>query len=201
MNKIFFQWLKINSLLFAGCFIVTWLVTLFLPDVMLAFGRRWGAYMIAIAPTILDPVEKKGLFVNILIFNVWGTLIRFLASFFFLAPLIAGISGIFYSIGLISAIERGVEPVWHSPVLIAIEVVTILLTITVASALGTEIFGVQPARKDCINFWKNNVKRLSPKREKGFKEVFNEHKRGLYVFFVVVFVLLILGAWIEVYPR
>ncbi len=129
-----------------------------------------------------------------------GTLIRFLASLFFLAPLLAVISGIFYPIGLISAIERGVKPMWHSPVLIAIEVVTILLTITVASALATEIFGVQPTRKDYIDFWKKNLKTLFSKRERSPKEVFNENKKELAIFFVVIFVLLVLGTWIEVYP-
>jgi len=88
MDKIFLQWLKINGLLFAGAFVVTSLVTLLFPDVLLTFGRRWGAYTIAVAPTVLDPIEKKGLFVNILVFNVLGTLIRFLASLFFLAPLL-----------------------------------------------------------------------------------------------------------------
>lgn len=200
MDKIFFQWLKINGLLFAGAFMMTSLVMLLFPDALLAFGRRWSAYTIAVAPTVLDPIEKKGLFVNILIFNVWGTLIRFLASLFFLAPLIAVISGVFYSIGLISAIERDVEPVWHSPVLIVIEVLTILLTITVASALATEIFDVQPARKDYIDFWRKNLKTLFPERERSFKEVFNENKKELAVFVVVIFVLLVLGVWIELYP-
>lgn len=196
----FFQWLIINSLFLAGAFIVTSLVTLLFPDALLAFGRRWGAYTIAVAPTVLDPVEKKGLFVNILTFNVLGTLIRFLASLFFLAPLIAIISGIFYSIGLISAIERGIEPAWHSPVLIVIEVLTILLTIAFASALATEIFGVKPERKSYIDFWKKNLKTLFPERERSFNDVFKENKKELVVFAVVVFVLLVLGAWIEVYP-
>jgi len=113
--------------------------------------------------------------------------------------LLAVISGIFYPIGLISATERGVGPMWHSPVLIVIEVVTILLTITVASALATEIFGVQPARKDYIDFWKKNLKTLFPERERSLKEVFNENKKELAIFFVVIFVLLVLGALIEVY--
>lgn len=199
-KRIFFQWLIINSLFLAGAFIVTSLVTLLFPDALLAFGRRWGAYTIAVAPTVLDPVEKKGLFVNVLTFNVLGTFIRFLASLFFLAPLIAAISGVFYSIGLISAIERGVEPVWHSPVLIVIEVLTILLTIAFASALATEIFGVQPERKSYIDFWKKSLKTLFPERERSFNDVFKENKKELAVFAVVVFVLLVLGAWIEVYP-
>ena len=53
-------------------------------------------------------------------------LLYFIASLFFLAPLIAIISGTFYSLGLMSAIDHFVKgaiwyPLWHSPVLISTE--------------------------------------------------------------------------------
>ncbi len=119
MNKqIFVNWLRINVLWFIGAFSVALLLALLFPDTLLGFVRSWGAYTLAVGPTVLEQTSKEALFVNILTKNVFMTILYFLASLLFLAPLIAIISGTFYSLGLLSAIERGVVPVWHSPILI-----------------------------------------------------------------------------------
>ena len=47
------------------------------------------------------------------------------------------------AVGFMSAIEREVAPVWHSLILITTEVSFILLTITFASSIASEIFGVR----------------------------------------------------------
>ena len=114
-RKIFLNWLKINIQFFMGAFFVALLLELLFPDTMLGFIRRWGAYSRAVELTLLEPTSKKALFVNILTKNSFMTLLYFIASLFFLAPLLAIMSGIFYSLGLMSAIERGVKPFWHSP--------------------------------------------------------------------------------------
>jgi len=112
MNKqIFVNWLRINVLWFIGAFSVALLLALLFPDTLLGFVRSWGAYTLAVGPTVLEQTSKEALFVNILTKNVFMTILYFLASLLFLAPLIAIISGTFYSLGLLSAIERGVVPV------------------------------------------------------------------------------------------
>lgn len=200
-RTIFLGWLKINTLFFAGAFIVAFLLALLFPDAMLAFVRRWGAHVIAHAPIVLDPATKKGLFINVILTNIRAVLLFFAASLFFIAPLLAVLVGIFYSLGLVSAIERGVTPLWHSPVLIAIEVMFILLTITFASTLATEIFGVNPERKEFITYWKTNWKKLFPEQKRSWRTVLKENKKEIIAFIIVVVTLILLGAYIEVFVQ
>jgi hypothetical protein len=203
-KQIFMKWLKINGLFFVGAFIVALLLAFLFTDTMLGFVRSWGAYGNSVSPTVLEPTSKTGLFINILTKNSFMTILYFLASLLFLAPLIAIMSGIFYSLGLMSAIDHFVKgeiwyPLWHSPVLISIEVSFILLAITFASALATEIFGVKPERKEIMNFWKKNWKKLSPEQKRNWSVVFKENKKELILFSVVILALLLFGAWFEVW--
>jgi len=197
-RKIFLNWLKINILFFMGAFIVALLSALLFPDTMLEFVRKWGAYTRTVGPTVLKPTSNEALFVNILTKNSFMTILYFLASLFFFAPLLAIIGGTFYSLGLMSAIGRGVVPFWHSPILITIEVSFILLTITFASVLGTEIFGVKPERNEIMDFWKKNWKRLFPEQKRNWRVVFEENKKELILFTVIILALLLFGAWFEV---
>jgi hypothetical protein len=197
-RKIFLKWLKNNILFFMGAFIIALFLALLFPDTMLGFVRRWGAYIRTVGPTVLEPTSKEALFVNILTRNSFMTILYFLASLLFFAPLLAIIGGTFYSLGLMSAIERGVVPLWHSPVLITIEVSFILLTITFASALGAEIFGVKPERDEIMDFWKKNWKRLFPEQKRNWRVVFKEKKNELILFIVMILALLLFGAWFEV---
>ena len=181
-----------------GAFIVALLLASLFPDTMLGFVRKWGAYIRTVGPTALEPTSKEALFVNILTKNGFMTILYFLASLLFFAPLLAIIGGTFYSLGLMSAIERGVVPYWHSPILITIEVSFILLTITFASALGTEIFGVKPGRIEIMDFWRKNWKRLFPEQKRNWRVVFKENKKELVLFIVIILALLLFGALFEV---
>jgi hypothetical protein len=194
---VFFKWLKINLLLFAGAFIVALIAALIFPDAMLSFARRWGSFPLALSETISEPVSREGLFANILIVNSFTTLLKFAASLIFLAPLFSLVSGVFYSLGLFSAIERGIEPVWHSPVLIVVETTFSLLAMSFGSALASEIFGTKPQIRGVINFWKKNWNKLSPVQEKKWNLVFGENKREIAVVIAIVFALIVVGAWIE----
>jgi len=197
-RKIFLKWLKINILFFMGAFIGALLSALLFPETMLEFIRKWGAYTRTVGQTVLKPTTKEALFINILTKNSFMTILYFLASLFYFAPLLAIIGGTFYSLGLISAIEHGVVPFWHSPILIATEVSFILLTITFASALGTEIFGVKPERNEIMDFWKKNWKRIFPEQKRKWRVVFKENKRETILFTVIILALLLFGAWFEV---
>jgi hypothetical protein len=197
-RKIFLKWLKINILLFSGAFIVALILALLFPDTMRGFVRKWGAYSRAVGPTVLEPTSREALFVNILTKNSFMTILYFLASLLFFAPLLAIIGGTFYSLGLMSAIRRGVVPFWHPPILITIEVSFILLTITFASALGTKIFSVKPERNEIMDFWKKNWKRLFPEQKRNWRVVFKENKKELILFIVIILALILFGAWFEV---
>ncbi|MDY6865805.1 MAG: hypothetical protein SVY15_07545 [Halobacteriota archaeon] len=202
-REIFLGWLKINTLSFAIASVFSLFFVLLFPDAMLGFVRSWGAYGNRISPTVLEPTSKAGLFVNILTRNGLMTILYFIASLLLLSPLIAIMAGIFYSLGLVSAIDHFLNgqiwyPLWHSPVLISIEVSFILLNISFASALGTEIFGVNPKIKEILDFFKRNWNRLFPKQRRDWKVVFAESKRGIGLFIVVILALLLFGAFFEV---
>ena len=68
-NRIFIKWLKINILFFTAAFIVSLILALVIPDIMLQFVRRWGAYTIAVGPMVLEPTTKEAFFINILTSN------------------------------------------------------------------------------------------------------------------------------------
>lgn len=197
--KIFQNWLKLNFLSFATAFVVAVLLYLAFPDTMLAFVRGWGAYSIAVGPTVVDTGTKQALFINILTKNILMTILYVIASLFFLAPLLAVITGTFYSLGLLSALNRGLMPLWLSPLLITIEVSFVLLTLTLGSALGSEMFGVQPGLKTLKEFWKQNWKRLVPKPKRNWREVFKENRKVLAAVTGVIVALIVTGAWVEAF--
>ena len=144
-GRIFLGWLKINISVFIAAFIISLLLAFLFPDTMSGFVRGWGAYSRTAGPIVLEQTSKGDLFINILAKNSFNTILYFIASLLFLAPLITTMIGIFYSLGLMSAVDHFMKgeiwyPLWSSPVLISIEVSFILLTITFASALGAEIW-------------------------------------------------------------
>jgi hypothetical protein len=198
-KKIFLRWLRINIMFFMSAFIIGSVLSLIFPDIMLGLVRKWGAYTISVGPTVIGQSSNEALFVNIFAKNGIMTILYFIASLFFLAPLLAIIGGSFYSLGLMSAIERGLVPFWHSPILIAIEISFILLTMTFAMTLGSEIFGTKPGKKSVIDFWRKNWKRLSPKQKRNWKDVFKESKKELILFTIIILTLLLFGAWFEVF--
>ena len=201
-GQIFLGWLKINISFFIAAFIVSLLLAFLFPDTMLGFVRGWGEYSRTAGPIVLEQTSKGDLFVNILAKNSFNTILYFIASLFFLAPLIAAMIGIFYSLGLMSAADHFMKgeiwyPLWSSPVLISIEVSFILLTITFALALGAEIFGVKPERGEIMDFWRENWKRLSPEQKRDWRVVLKENKKEIILFTVIIFALILFGVWFE----
>ena len=93
-------------------------------------------------------ISKEALFVNMLAKNSFMTILYFLASLLFLAPLIAIMNGTFYSLGILSAIDHFVKgkiwyPLWSSLVLSSIELSFILLT---SLELGLRFGGIEVRR-------------------------------------------------------
>ena len=206
MNKeIFLKWVRINILFFVGAFIVALFLTSLFPDTMLGFVRSWGARSRLVSSTLFgEAASKHVLFFRIFAWNGLVLVLYFIASLFLLAPLVSVIMGAFYSLGLMSAIDHFIKgeiwyPLWHSPVLIAIETSFILLTITLGSALSTEIFGVKPERKEIMDYWKRNWKKLLPEQKRDWRVVFEENEKELILFVIIILALLLFGAWFEIW--
>ena len=205
MNReIFLKWFRINILFLVGAFIVALFLASLFPDTTLGFVRSWGARSRLVSSTLFgEATSKHVLFSRVFAWNGLVLVLCFMASLFLLAPLVSVIMGAFYSLGLMSAIDHFVKgeiwyPLWSSPVLISVEASFILLAITFASALATEIFGVKPERKDIMVFWRKNWKKLFPAQKRKWRIVFDENKKELILFIIILLALLLFGAWFEV---
>lgn len=203
-NQRYLKWLRINLLFFLTAFIIALSLGLVFPRTMLGFVRKWGAYTITTGPIVIESTSNTALFVNILIKNSLMSFLFFFASLLLLAPLLASTCGIFYSLGLLSSIDHFLKgeiwyPLWISPVLIAIEVSFLLLTLTLGSALGGEIFEVSPESKGILEFWKKNWKKLIPEQKRNWKVVVVKNKRIIAFLTGLILVLLLFGAWFEVW--
>jgi len=203
-REIFLKWFRINILFLVGAFIVALFFTSLFPDTMLGFVRGWGARSRLVSSALFgEDASKYVLFFRVFAWNGLVLVLCFIASLFLLAPLVSVIMGAFYSLGLMSAIDHFIKgeiwyPLWSSPVLTSVEASFILLATTFASALATEIFGVKPEREDIMFFWRKNWKKLFPPQEKKWRIVFDENKKELISFIIVLLALLLFGAWFEV---
>jgi len=205
MNReVFLKWVRINILFFVGAFVVALFLTLLFPDTLLGFVRSWGARSRLVSSTLFgEAASKHVLFFRIFAWNGLVLVLCFVASLFLLAPLVSVIMGAFHSLGLMSAIDHFIKgeiwyPLWSSPVLISVEASFILLAITFAAALATEIFGAKPEGKDIMVFWRKNWKKLVPAQKKKWRIVFNENKKELILLIIILLALLLFGAWFEV---
>jgi len=155
-------------------------------------------------PDVLEPASETGVFVNTLTSNVLAVIVCFIASLFFLLPLLVKVYGTFFSLSLIGLVDHAlsgeaVYSLWNSSLLLFIEASFIILTITFASTLATEIFGVDPQNIGIMDIWKKGWSGLFPARKRKGMAVFGENKRALLTFAIAVSALLLLGMWFEVF--
>ncbi|MEJ2267652.1 MAG: stage II sporulation protein M [Nanoarchaeota archaeon] len=202
LMRNFFKWLKINFIFLFITFILFSFLSFFFPDSFLNLGRTWGNYSNNLIPKIFES-SSSSLFFNILTKNIFVTILFFIASLLFLSPLISIIGGTFYSLGFMSTIDHFLKgeiayPLIYSPILIIIEISFILLTISFASALASEIFNVNPNKKSIILYWKENWRRLFPQTKKSFKDILKEYKKEISLFIILIILLILFGAFFEI---
>jgi len=205
MNKqIFLKWLKLNVTLFSGAFLLTFIIVQLFPVQMVALEKGW-ANLISETHPGLKQVSEYGseleLFGYILVWNSVSLLICFIVCLLITSPVISPFLGFFYGTVLFTGPLRGHVLTTKDLIFIPIKVSFFIITITFASALGTEIFGIKPERKPLINYFKKSFTRLwyIPKPERNWRDAFAENKKEFMLFAVTIAVLLLLGAWFEVY--
>jgi hypothetical protein len=202
LMRNFFKWLKINFIFLFITFILFSFLSFFFPDAFLNFGRTWGNYSNNLIPKIFES-SSSSLFFNILTKNIFVTMLFFIASLLFLSPLISILGGAFYSLGFMSSIDHFVKgeityPLICSPILIIIEISFVLLAISFASALATEIFKVNPNIKSLSLYWKENWRKLFPQTKKSFKDILKEYKKEISLFITLIILLILFGAFLEI---
>ncbi len=202
MNKqIFLKWLKINSLCFIGAFIAVFLLVQLFPNIMLGFLGGWttliemtGAKKMAELPSRFDA------FIHTLSRNSVSIIIVFITALLLQAPILMVVFGSFYSlIAFLAPLTIGKTFALFDWILIATEALFFIVTATFASTLATEVFGVKPEKKQILEYWKKNWKKLLPEQKRSWRIVFKENMKEFTFFIIIILALLIFGACFEVW--
>ena len=204
-EQIFLKWLKINSLCFVGAFILIFILVQLFPDIMLGF---WGGWASLISMTGVKGAAEFSpnfnTFIQIFGRNSISVFIVFFVGLLLAAPIIMVIYGVFYSLVISLAPLTGITFSFIDWILVAIEMSFIIISATVASTLGTEIFGVKPEIKQFLGWWKIQLTDWKkfwslPEQKRNWRVVFKENIKEIIFFLIILLVLLLLGALVEVW--
>jgi len=202
MNKqIFLKWLKINSLCFIGAFIVVFLLVQLFPNIMLGFLGGWTTLIeMTGAKKIGELPSKFDAFIHTLSRNSVSIIIVFISALLLQAPILMVVFGSFYAlIAFLAPLTIGKTFTLFDWILIATETLFFIVTATFASTLATEVFGVKPEKKQILEYWKKNWKKLLPEQKRSWRIVFKESMKEFTFFIIIILALLIFGACFEVW--
>ena len=206
MNKqIFLKWLKINSLCLVGAFIVVFLLVKLFPNVMLGL---WGGWASLISMTGVKGAAEFSpnfnTFIQIFGRNSISVIVVFFVGLLLVAPFMMVMNGVYYSLVVSLAPLTGITFTFFDWILVVIEILFMIISATFASTLATEIFGVKPDIKQFLGWWKKQLTDWKnfwslPEQKRNWRIVFGENRKELFIIIVILLVLLLFGAWVEVY--
>lgn len=202
MNKqIFLKWLKINSLCFMGAFIAVFLLVQLFPNIMLGFLGGWTTLIeMTGAKKMAELPSKFDAFIHTLSRNSVSIIIVFISALLLQAPILMVVFGSFYSlIAFLAPLTIGKTFALFDWILIVTEALFFIVTATFASTLATEVFGVKPEKKQILEYWKKNWKKLLPEQKRSWRIVFKENMKEFTFFIIIILALLIFGACFEVW--
>jgi len=202
MNKqIFLKWFKINSLCFIGAFITVFLLVQLFPNIMLGFLGGWTTLIeMTGAKKMAELPSKFDAFIHTLSRNSVSIIIVFISALLLQAPILMVVFGSFYSlIAFLAPLTIGKTFALFDWILIATEALFFIVTATFASTLATEVFGVKPEKKQILEYWKKNWKKLLPEQKRSWRIVFKENMKEFTFFIIIILALLIFGACFEVW--
>jgi hypothetical protein len=79
------------------------------------------------------------------------------------------------------------------------ELFTLILGISLSSAVAGSVYEVQPDVRSLKNYWKDNWKKLWPKPVNSWRIVLKEWSKLILLLVVVMVVLSLCVAWFETY--
>jgi uncharacterized membrane protein YecN with MAPEG domain len=143
-------------------------------------------------------------FSSILCRNSISVSIVFIVGLLLAAPILMIVYGLFYSLVASLAALTGVTFTFFDWILVATEALFFIVSATFASTLASEIFGVKPEINQFFEFWKEQLTDWKnfwsfPEQKRNWRIVFRENRKELVLIFVILLVLLLFGAWVEVY--
>jgi hypothetical protein len=195
------KWLWLNIIFFAPFFLLTWVLIIFFPDVMLRIFGQWAVLMQAVgAKSLRDFTSPLDMFTHILTMNSLTVIVYFVIGLFLQSPLVMLFTGMFYSsIAFLAPFTIGRPFNLNDWLLISVEVFTLILGISLSSALAGDLFDVTPNVKSLLNYWKHNWNQLLPKPADDWKLVLSEWSGTLALVIPLIVALLFFVAWFETY--
>ncbi|GAI22510.1 unnamed protein product [marine sediment metagenome] len=113
--------------------------------------------------------SKFDAFIHTLSRNSVSIIIVFITALFLQAPILMVVFGSFYSlIAFLAPLTIGKTFALFDWILIATEALFFIVTATFASTLATEVFGVKPEKKQILEYWKKNWKKLLPEQKTSY---------------------------------
>lgn len=83
--------------------------------------------------------------------------------------------------------------------LVSIEFFTLTSSISLSSALGGDLLGVNPNLRSLANYWKHNWNKLFPKPVSSWRSVLKEWQGTVLLVVFTIVALLAFVAWFETY--
>jgi len=195
------KWLWLNFIFFAPFFLLTWMLITFFPDVMLRVFGQWAVLMQAVgAKSLRDFTSLSDMFTHILTMNGISVIVYFVIGLFLQSPLVMLFTGAFYSsIAFLAPFTIGRPFNLNDWLLVSVELFTLILGISLSSALAGDLFGVKPDVRSLLNYWKHNWNKLLPKPVDNWKLVLREWSGTVLLVVLIIVALLIFVAWFETY--
>jgi len=193
------KWVWLNFICFAPFFLLTWVLIIFFPDVVLRIFGQWAVLMQAVgAKSLSDFTTPSDMFTHILIMNSLTVTIYFVIGIFLQSPLVMMFTGMFYSsIAFLAPSTIGRPFQLNDWLLISIELFTLILSISWASALGGDLFNVAPNFESLLYYWKHNWNQFLPKPVADWKLVLHDWSGALVLVIPIIVALLFFVAWFE----
>lgn len=199
--KIVLQWFRLNLIFLVPFFLLMWMFIIFFPEVALRVFGQWAVLMQSVgAKNLRDFTSKSDIFTHILMMNSVTVILYFVIGIFLQSPLVMLFTGAFYaSISFLAPYMIGRAFELNDWLLISVELFTLILSISLSSALAGDLFDVKPDARSLLHYWKYNWNKLFPKPVSNWKLVLRGWYGTALLVVSIIGALLLFVAWFESY--
>lgn len=195
------HWFWLNFKCLIAAFGLTGTLIWLHPKAMLAIYAKWAAGMQAAgAKNIADLPTQVDMFNHILQSNGLTIILFFFIGLVLQAPIVMIFTGIFYGlIAFLAPYTIGKSFSINDWFLIVVEATTLLLGVSLSSALAGELFRVEANGKSLWRYWKGNWKTLLLKPVENWKTILVDWIAPLLTGMFILGGLTVFVAWFETY--
>jgi hypothetical protein len=195
------QWLWFNTKFFLPVFLLVWILIYLFPNAMLGLFGQWAFLMKMLgAKNISEFATQSEVFTHILTRNGVTLIIYFAVGLFLQSPIALVFTGAFYSlVAFLAPLTMGKPFGLNDWALISVEIIALILSTSLASALAGEAYGVKPDMNSLWKYWKYSWTRLWVKPAISWKSVLREWAGVVLLTLLIIAGLSVFVAWFETY--